>query len=138
MKERTLVNIKPDAVGKSVAGEIIRRIEEAGFRIIGMKRVQLSRTDAEAFYEVHRGKPFFEGLVAFMCSGPCIPMVVEGEGAVQGIRTLVGATDPAAAGEGTIRRDLAEDVRRNAVHASDAPETAAVEIAFFFAQRELI
>jgi nucleoside-diphosphate kinase len=138
MLERTLVNIKPGAVQRNIVGEIIRRIEKKGFRIVVIDKVRLCRHEAEAFYEVHRGKSFFEKLVTFMCSGPCVPMVVEGKDAVQGIRRLIGATDPSKAAEGTIRKDFAEDVTHNAVHASDSPENAEKEISFFFPGRKLL
>lgn len=136
--ERTLLNIKPDATARNLIGEIIRRVEAAGYRIMAIDRRTLTREEAAAFYDVHRDKPFFGPLVAFMTSGPCVPMVVEGEGAVAGIRTLIGATDPAKAEAGTIRADLAESLTRNSVHASDSSENAAVEIAFFFPRIRLL
>ena len=135
---RTLLNIKPDAVEKQIIGEIILRIEKKGFRIVAVDKVHLSRPEAEAFYAIHKGKPFFENLVEFMSSGPCVPMVVEGDHVIEGIRDLIGATDPAQAAQGTIRKDFAESITRNAVHASDGPETAKEEIAFFFSGRRLI
>ncbi len=136
--ERTLLNIKPDAVSRKLTGEIIRRIEDRGFRIIAMDRLELSKKEAEAFYRIHRDKPFFKDLVIFMSSGPCVPLVVEGENVIEGIRALVGATDPAKAAEGTIRRDFGESVTRNSVHASDGSETAREEISFFFSSRRLL
>ena len=136
--ERTLLNIKPGAVKRNLSGEIIRRIEAAGYRIIAMEKTQLTVREAETFYAVHRGKPFFENLIAFMISGPCVPMVVEGEGAISGIRHLIGHTDPEIAAEGTIRHDFAETITKNCVHASDSPETAEQEIRFFFGGRRLL
>ena len=138
MKERTLLNIKPDAVSKNLVGKIIQRIEDRDFRIVAIDKLTLVRGEAEAIYEIHRDRSFYQGLVEFMCSGPCVPMVVEGDNVVQGVRDIVGATDPLNAEEGTIRRDFAENVQRNAVHASDAPETASQEIAFFFSRRQLL
>ncbi|MBN2201873.1 nucleoside-diphosphate kinase [bacterium] len=132
MIERTLVNIKPDAVGRRLTGEIIRRIEAAGYRITAMRMLRLSPERAAAFYAEHRGRPYFERLIALMTSGDCVPMVVEGEGVVRGIRALIGDTDPAKAGEGTIRRDFGTTVTVNCVHASDGPDSALREIAFFF------
>jgi nucleoside-diphosphate kinase len=132
MIERTLVIIKPDAVERNLIGEILRRIEARGFRIAGMDMLRLTRKQAEAFYSVHCGKPFYEPLIEFMTSGPCVPVAVEGERAVLGLRELVGATNPAEAAAGTIRREFGENGRRNGVHASDSPETAEKEIAFFF------
>lgn len=130
--ERTLMIIKPDAVGKNLIGDIIGRVENRGYRIGNIVMKHLSKEEAEAFYSVHKGEPFYEGLIHFMTSGPCVPMVVEGEKVIPGLRSLVGPTDPAEAPEGTIRYDHAENVRRNAVHASDSQETAGKEIAFFF------
>jgi nucleoside-diphosphate kinase len=130
--ERTLMIIKPDAVSKNLIGEVIRRVENSGYRIVNIAMKQLNQEEAEAFYHVHEGEPFYDGLIQFMMSGPCIPMVIEGEGAVQGVRELVGSTDPKEAASGTIRSDYAETVRRNVVHASDSEETAVREIAFFF------
>ncbi|HDQ46178.1 MAG TPA: nucleoside-diphosphate kinase [bacterium] len=137
--QRTLLIIKPDAVAKNKIGEILRRVEEKGFRIVDLYKRRLTRKEAETFYAEHRGKPFFEPLVDFMTEGPCIPVVLEGENIIPQLRKLVGKTDPADAAQGTIRRDLAENGRRNAVHASDSPETAEREIAFFFdGKREII
>jgi nucleoside-diphosphate kinase len=138
MLQRTLLNIKPDAVERNLTGEIIRRVEKAGYRILVLDKVRMDRKQAEAFYAVHAGKPFFRELTEYMSSGPCVPMVVEGENAIQGIRDLIGATDPAKAEKGTIRADLAESLTRNSVHASDAPETAVQEIFFFFSRRRLV
>jgi nucleoside-diphosphate kinase len=130
--ERTLSIIKPDAVAKNLIGEIYSRFEENGLKVIAARMLQLSRAEAEGFYAVHKGRPFFKDLVSFMISGPVMVQVLEGEGAVGKNRDLMGATDPKKADKGTIRADLAESIDANAVHGSDAPETAAVEIAYFF------
>ena len=130
--ERTLSIIKPDAVAKNVIGQIIARFEAAGLKIIAGRMMQLSRTDAERFYAVHAARPFFKDLVDFMISGPVFVQALEGEGAILKNRELMGATDPKKAEKGTIRGDFADSIDANAVHGSDAPETAAVEIAFFF------
>ncbi|HEX5357906.1 MAG TPA: nucleoside-diphosphate kinase [Aquabacterium sp.] len=130
--ERTLSIIKPDAVAKNVIGQIISRFEGAGLKVAAAKLVQLSQAEAEAFYAVHAARPFFKDLVSFMISGPVFVQVLEGEGAILKNRDLMGATDPKKAEKGTIRADFADSIDANAVHGSDAPETAAVEIAFFF------
>lgn len=130
--ERTLSIIKPDAVAKNVIGKIYSRFEQAGLKIAAAKLVQLSRTEAEGFYAVHRERPFFKDLVEFMISGPVMVQVLEGENAIAKNRELMGATDPKKADPGTIRADFADSIDANAVHGSDAPETAAVEIAYFF------
>ncbi len=130
--ERTLSIIKPDAVAKNVIGQIYARFEGAGLKVIAARMAQLSRLDAEAFYGVHRARPFFNALVEFMISGPVMIQVLQGEGAITKNRELMGATDPAKADRGTIRADFADSIDANAVHGSDAPETAAVEVAFFF------
>lgn len=130
--ERTLSIIKPDAVAKNVIGQIYARFEAAGLKIIAARMMQLSRTEAETFYAVHRGRPFFNDLVEFMTSGPVMVQVLEGENAISKNRELMGATDPQKAEKGTIRADFAENIDANAVHGSDAPETAAVEVACFF------
>jgi nucleoside-diphosphate kinase len=130
--ERTLSIIKPDAVAKNVIGQIYARFESAGLKIVAAKLVQLSRADAEAFYAVHKDRPFFKDLVSFMISGPVMIQALEGEGAILKNRDLMGATDPKKAAPGTIRADFADSIDANAVHGSDAAETAAVEIAFFF------
>lgn len=135
--ERTLSIIKPDAVAKNVIGQIYARFEQAGLRIVAAKCKQLSRTEAEGFYAVHRERPFFKPLVEFMVSGPVMIQVLEGEGAILKNRELMGATNPADAKPGTIRADFAESIDANAVHGSDAPETAAFEIGYFFAASEL-
>lgn len=138
MKQRTLVNIKPDAVAKNMIGEIISRIEATGYRIVAIQKIKLNDEQAAAFYAVHQGREFYEPLIEFMTSGPCVPMVVEGDDVVSGIRELIGNTDPAKAAEGTIRRQFGETVRRNAVHASDSETNAKDEIAFFFSREQLV
>ena len=134
----TLAIIKPDAVRAGNAGKIIDRIIAGGFRIRAMKMIQMARAQAEGFYEVHRGKPFFEGLTQFMSSAPCIVMVLEKDGAVKAWRDLIGATDPAKADEGTIRKEFGASVGENATHGSDSDENAAIEIAYFFSQLEIV
>jgi nucleoside-diphosphate kinase len=136
--ERTFAIIKPDAVAKGQSGEILSMIESVGFRVVAMRSRRLTKQDAEAFYAVHRSRPFFAGLVTFMTEGPVVTMVLESENAIGKWRDLMGATNPANAAEGTIRKRFAENIERNCVHGSDAPETAAVEIPFFFAGNELI
>ena len=131
-QERTLSIIKPDAVAKNVIGEIYSRFEKNGLKVVAAKMKQLSKQEAEGFYAVHRERPFFGALVEFMISGPVMIQALEGEGAVLKNRELMGATDPKKADKGTIRADFAESIDANAVHGSDAPETAAVEVAFFF------
>lgn len=130
--ERTLSIIKPDAVAKNVIGKIYSRFEKAGLKIVAAKMAQLSREEAEGFYAVHRERPFFNDLVEFMTSGPVMIQALEGESAIAMNRELMGATNPAEADAGTIRADFAESIEANAVHGSDAPETAATEIAYFF------
>ncbi len=130
--ERTLSIIKPDGVAKGVIGEVIRRFEKAGLKIAAMKMLHLSKKEAEGFYAVHRGKPFYESLTDFMSSGPCVVMILEGPQAIAKNRELMGATNPQNAAPGTIRRDFAANVEQNTVHGSDAPETAAYEIGYFF------
>jgi nucleoside-diphosphate kinase len=130
--ERTLSIIKPDAVARNVIGEIYARFEKAGLKIIAARMARLSRGDAEGFYAVHKGRPFFNDLVDFMISGPVMIQVLEGDNAIVKNRDLMGATDPKKAARGTIRADFAQSIDANAVHGSDAPETAATEIAYFF------
>jgi nucleoside-diphosphate kinase len=130
--ERTLSIIKPDAVGKNVIGKILSRFEDAGLKIVACRMARLSTSEAEGFYAVHKARPFFRDLVDFMVSGPVVIQVLEGEGAIQKNRDLMGATDPKKADAGTIRADFADSIDANAVHGSDAPETAATEIAYFF------
>ena len=131
--ERTLSIIKPDAVAKNVIGKIVSRFEAAGLKIVAAKLIHLSRAEAEQFYSVHRERPFFKDLVEFMISGPVFVQVLEGENAIAKNRDLMGATDPKKAAAGTIRADFADSIDANAVHGSDAPETAANEVSFFFA-----
>lgn len=135
--ERTLSIIKPDAVAKNVIGQIYTRFEQSGLKVVAARMKQLSQTEAEGFYSVHRGRPFFNDLVRFMVSGPVMIQVLEGEDAIAKNRELMGATDPKKAAAGTIRADFADSIDANAVHGSDAPETAAVEIAYFFTGSEL-
>jgi nucleoside-diphosphate kinase len=130
--ERTLSIIKPDAVAKNVIGQILSRFETGGLKVVAARMMQLSRADAEAFYAVHRERPFFKDLVDFMVSGPIMVQVLEGEAAIARNRELMGATDPKKAAPGTIRADFADSIDANAVHGSDAPETARQEVAFFF------
>ncbi len=136
--ERTLSIIKPDAVAKGVIGKILDRFESNGLRIAATKKLQLTREDAEAFYAVHKERPFFNDLVDFMVSGPVVVSVLEGENAVAKNRELMGATNPKEAEPGTIRADFAENIDANAVHGSDSLENAKIEIAFFFAEREIV
>ncbi len=138
MAERTLVIIKPDAMEKKIAGEILKRFEVKGYQIAAIDRVKLTRRQAEEFYAVHRSQPFYARLVEYMISGPCLPMVLEGSGVIQGVRELIGDTDPATAREGTIRREFATNVTVNCVHASDGPLSAEKEIAFFFDKRSMV
>jgi nucleoside-diphosphate kinase len=138
MTERTLAIVKPDAVERHLAGKIIQRIEDSGFQIRAMRLVRLSKKDAEGFYAVHRERPFFASLTDFMSSGAAIVMVLEAPDAIKKWRTLMGATDPAKADAGTLRKDFAQSIERNATHGSDAPDTAAYEIGYFFAGIELV
>jgi len=135
--ERTISIIKPDAVGKNVIGEIYSRFEKAGLKVVAAKMKHLSKDEAGGFYEVHKERPFYNDLVSFMTSGPVMIQVLEGEGAIAKNREVMGATNPAEAAAGTIRKDFADSLDENAVHGSDAPETAATEIAFFFNDNEL-
>ena len=137
MTERTLAIIKPDAVERHLAGKIIQRIEDEGFQIRAMRRIHLSKAQAEGFYAVHRERPFFADLVAFMTSGPCLPMALERDDAVATLRAVIGATDPAEAAPGTIRKLYAESKGRNAIHASDSDENAVREVGFFFPEGEI-
>ena len=136
--EQTLSIIKPDAVSKNVIGEIITRFEKSGLSVVAQRMLQLSRAQAEGFYAEHKGRPFFDGLVDFMTSGPVVVQVLSGENAILLNRELMGATDPAKAAAGTIRADFAEAIDRNAVHGSDSPISAAREIAYFFASSEVL
>ena len=136
--ERTLSIIKPDAVAAGQAGEILAMIQQAGFKIIGLRMTRLSRSQAQAFYAVHREKPFYAGLVEFMTEGPIMVMALERENAVGRLREVMGATNPANAAEGTIRKRFATNIERNSIHGSDAAETAAVELGFFFSAADLL
>jgi nucleoside-diphosphate kinase len=136
--ERTLSIIKPDATRRNLTGEIVARFEKAGLRVIASRRARLSTAQAEAFYGVHRERPFFRSLVDFMTSGPVVLQVLEGENAIAKNREVMGATDPSKAAAGTIRKDFAESIEANSVHGSDAPETAANEIKFFFSDLDIV
>jgi nucleoside-diphosphate kinase len=136
--ERTLAIVKPDAVGRGLLGEILARIHKAGFQIIAIKSLRLTKAEAEGFYAVHRGKAFFAPLTAFMSSGKVVAMVLEAENAIARWRDTMGATDPAKAAPGTIRREFGTDIQNNCTHGSDAPDTAAFEIGYFFAAYELL
>lgn len=137
MSERTLSIIKPDAVAKNVVGEIYARFEKTGLRVVAVKRTQLTRAEAEQFYGVHKSRPFFKDLVEFITSGPVMIQVLQGDNAIQKHRDIMGATDPKQALPGTIRADFADSIDANAVHGSDSPETAAQEIAYFFAGTDI-
>ncbi len=136
--EKTLAIIKPDAVSRGLTGEILRRIEGAGFRLIGMRLIRMTKAEAEGFYQVHREKAFYQSLASYMSSGPSTVMVLEKEGAILSWREMMGATDPAAAAQGSIRKEYGLDVERNSVHGSDSPESTAFEIPFFFQKADLI
>jgi nucleoside-diphosphate kinase len=135
--EKTFAIIKPDACSRGVAGKVLAKIEENGFQVIAMKRLWMTKKQAEGFYAVHRGKPFFSSLTDFMSSGPCIVLVLQKENAIAAWRKLMGATNPANAEPGTIRKEFAQSMEANSVHGSDAPETASYEIAYFFSALEL-
>ena len=135
--ERTLSIVKPDGVGKNLVGEVLRRFEEKGMSIVALKRIHLSKTQAEGFYQVHRERPFFSSLTDFMSSGPCVVMVLEGDGAISRVRAIMGATNPEEAEPGTIRKDFASGIEKNIVHGSDSPESAAYEIGYFFSELEI-
>jgi nucleoside-diphosphate kinase len=136
--ERTLSIVKPDGVSQNLIGEVYRRFEQVGLKVIAARMMQLSQGEAEGFYAVHRERPFFGGLTEFMSSGPCVVMALEKDGAVKAWRDLMGATDPAKADEGTIRKEFGGSVGENATHGSDSDENAAIEIAYFFSQLELV
>jgi nucleoside-diphosphate kinase len=136
--EQTLAIIKPDAVSRGLIGKILARVEEQGFRVRALRMVQLSKQTAQAFYQVHAERPFYESLITYMSSGPVVPMLLERENAIQSLRDLMGATNPQQAAPGTIRRDYGENIERNAIHGSDAAATASVEIAFFFSHFERV
>ena len=137
-KQRTLSIVKPDGVRKGVVGEVVRRFEGAGIRIVAMRMLRLTKKDAEGFYAVHRERPFFASLTDFMSSGPIVAMVLEGPNVIARNRELMGATDPKKADKGTMRADLADNVEQNIVHGSDAPETAATEISYFFSDLDIV
>lgn len=136
--ERTLSIIKPDATRRNLTGKINAKFEDAGLRIVAQRRIQLTRAQAEAFYGVHRERPFFDSLCSFMTSGPVVVQVLEGEGAVAKNREVMGATNPEQAAAGTVRKEFAESIEANSVHGSDSPENAAIEIAFFFSQIDIV
>lgn len=138
MEERTLSIIKPDGVSGNLIGEVIRRIEKTGLKIIAMKMIQMTKEQAKGFYKVHEGKPFYESVTDFMSSGPCVVMVLRGDQAIQRYRDLMGATNYEEAAEGTIRREFATDIEKNVVHGSDATETARFEIGYFFPELEIV
>ncbi len=135
--EKTLSIIKPDGVSRGLMGEVLKRFEKAGIKIVAMKMIQMTKKQAQGFYSVHKERPFFESLTDFMCSGPAVVMVLAGENVIAKNRELMGATNYKEAAEGTIRRDFATDIEKNIVHGSDSPETAAYEIAYFFNQLEM-
>jgi nucleoside-diphosphate kinase len=136
--QRTLSIIKPDAVSRNLAGAILAMIQESGLTVVAMKMIHMSKAQAEGFYHVHKARPFFADLTAFMCSGPVVVSILEGDDAIARYRTLMGATNPANAEEGTIRKRYALDIEKNSVHGSDAPETAAFETAYFFSNLEIV
>ena len=136
--ERTLAILKPDCIRKNLQGEVLARIQKAGFKVLGFKQIRLTTEAAGAFYAVHKGRPFYSGLVDFMTSGPCVPIALEKENAVADYRTLIGATDPKEAEEGTIRKLFADNKGENIVHGSDSPENGIIEVAFFFSEYELV
>jgi nucleoside-diphosphate kinase len=138
MIERTLCILKPDCVRKNLTGEVLARIEKAGFKILGMKKVKLTKETAGGFYAVHKGRPFFDSLVEFMSSGPCVPIALEKENAIADYRALIGATDPKDAAPGTIRKLYADNKGENIAHGSDSVENGKIEIAYFFSEREII
>ena len=138
MKERTLAILKPDCVQRHLMGPVLSRIESAGFTILSLKMVRLTKETAGGFYAVHQGRPFFNDLVAFMSSGPCVPIALEKENAVADFRTLIGATDPKDAAAGTIRKEFAASKGENIVHGSDSAENGRIEIAYFFSEREIV
>ena len=136
--ERTFSIVKPDATKRNITGKVIAKLEEGGLRVVASKRIHMTQEQAEGFYGVHRERPFFNDLVAFMTSGPVVVQVLEGENAIARNREIMGATNPAEAAEGTIRKEFAESIEANSVHGSDAPETAAEEIKFFFSDDEIV
>ena len=135
--EKTLSIVKPDGIQKHLIGEVVKRFENNGLKVVGLKMISMNKKEAEGFYAVHRGKPFFESLTTFMSSGPCVVMVLQGEEAISKTRELMGTTDPKQAKKGTLRHEFAANIERNIVHGSDAPETAAFEIKYFFNSLEI-
>lgn len=135
--QRTLSIVKPDGVNKNLIGEVIRRFEKTGIRVIALKMMHITKKQAEGFYAVHRQRPFFDSLTTFMCSGPIVPMVLEGKDAIKKVRDIMGATNPKDAAPGTIRKDFADSIESNIVHGSDGPDTAAFEISYFFNATEI-
>jgi nucleoside-diphosphate kinase len=136
--ERTLSIVKPDGVERGLIGEVIKRFEANGLKLIGLKMVTMSKRQAEGFYAVHREKPFFESLTVFMSSGPAVVMILEGDNAIQRVRDLMGSTDPQEADDGTLRRQFGSNIEKNVVHGSDGPDTAAFEIGYFFHALEMV
>jgi nucleoside-diphosphate kinase len=136
--ERTLAILKPDCVRKNLQGEVLAKIQKAGFKVLSMKQIRMTKETAGGFYVVHKGRPFYDGLVAFMSSGPCVPIALEKSNAVADFRTLIGATDPAQAAPGTIRKLFADNKGENIVHGSDSPENGRIEVSFFFSEAEVI
>ncbi len=136
--ERTLAILKPDCVRKELVGNVLRRIQDAGFQLRALKMITMSKAEAEGFYAVHEDKPFFDDLTDFMSSGPCIPAVLEKENAIEDFRSLIGATDPDEADDGTIRSDFADSIEQNIVHGSDSPENGRKETAYFFPEHEIV
>jgi nucleoside-diphosphate kinase len=136
--ERTLAILKPDCVRKELVGEVLRRIQEAGFQIRALKMIRMSKAEAEGFYAVHEDKPFFDDLTDFMSGGPCVPVVLEKENAIEDFRALIGATDPDEADDGTIRGDFAGSIQENIVHGSDSPENGRTETRYFFPEHEIV
>jgi len=136
--ERTLAILKPDCIRKNIQGEVLARIQKAGFKVLSLKQVRLTKAVAGAFYAVHKGRPFYEGLVEFMSSGPCVPIALEKANAVADFRTLIGATDPTEAAAGTIRKLYADNKGENIVHGSDSPENGKMEVSFFFSESEMV
>lgn len=135
--EKTLSIVKPDGVEKNLVGEVLRRFESEGIKVVALKMIRMSRKQAEGFYHVHRERPFYSSLTDFMSSGPCVVMALEGEDVISRVRTIMGATNPEEAEKGTIRKDLASGIERNVVHGSDSPESASYEIGYFFSRLEI-
>ena len=138
MKERTFSIIKPDGVTRNLIGEVVKRIEAQGLKVVAMKMIHMTKNQAKGFYAVHEGKPFFESVTDFMSSGPCVVMILEGDDAIKKYRRLMGATNPKDAEEGTIRREFASEIEKNVVHGSDAKETAEFEMGYFFNMLEIV